>query len=93
MGEERWASFHEFPMLVSRRGRWLVGSLVLVLVLIHHRHHVGHALHKLGLHGHQLLHSHLRRVWWWWVVVVVVVRVTTYTAPCLSHLGYENDNV
>ena len=60
MREERRTPLHELPALVPRQGMHVVSSLVLVLILVllvHVGNQVGHSLHELGLHGHQLFHG------------------------------------
>ena len=107
MREEWWASFHELSTLVPRWGKHVVTSLVLVLVLIpillHVVHNMGHPLHQLCLHSHQLLHGHglvhRRSVGIGPTVAIVVVVVvglaivsTVGTAPGVDrHLTYRNN--
>ena len=110
MREEWWASLHELPTLVPRWGKRVVTSLVLVmilvlilvLVLLHVVHDVGHSLHQLSLHGHQLLNGHRlihrRRVGIGPAVtiVVVVVGVAIVSSICIArgfvrHLMYRNN--
>ena len=57
---EPWrVSLHELAPLVSR-GRLVL--LLVLLVLLHGCHGLGHLLHQLCLHAHQVLHGG----WWRW---------------------------
>jgi len=82
----------------------LILLLILILVLLHVVHNMGHPLHQLSLHSHQLLYGHglihRRRVGISpaviIVVVVVVVRLTIVSsigvAPGVDrHLMYRNN--
>ena len=102
MREERWTSLHELSTHVPRWGKRIVTSvllvlillLILILVLLHVVHNMGHPLHQLGLHSHQLLYGHgvihRRRVGISpavIIVVVVVVVVVVVGLPIVSSIG------
>ena len=86
MREERRTPLHELPALVPRQGMHVVSSLVLVLILVllvHVGNQVGHSLHELGLHGHQLFHGQRWRRWWWVGVAGVVGIVGIHYKKCV----------
>ena len=99
MREERWTSLHELSTLVPRCGKRVVTSvllvlillLILILVLLHVVHNMGHPLHQLSLHSHQLLYGHglihRRRVGISPIVIIVVVVVVVVRLTIVSSIG------